>query len=43
MCLNWRVLAGLGAVGVGIYLVAPNLVAEALPILLLAVCRYRCS
>ncbi len=38
MCLNWRVLAGLGAVGVGIYLVAPNLVAAALPILLLAVC-----
>jgi hypothetical protein len=38
MCLNWKVLAGLAAVGVGIYLVAPDLVLAALPILLLAVC-----
>ncbi len=38
MCLNWKVLAGLAAVGVGIYLVAPDLVAAALPILLLAAC-----
>ncbi|MCA1687022.1 MAG: DUF2933 domain-containing protein [Actinobacteria bacterium] len=38
MCLNWKVLAGLTAVGIGIYLVAPNLVAAALPILLLAAC-----
>jgi hypothetical protein len=38
MCLNPKVLAGLAAVGVGIYLVAPDLVLAALPILLLAVC-----
>ena len=37
-CLNWKVLAGLGVVGLGIYLVAPELVAAALPILLLAAC-----
>ena len=37
MCLNWKALAGLGAVGVGLYLVAPG-VAAALPLLLLAVC-----
>jgi hypothetical protein len=38
MCLNWKVLAGLAAVGVGVYLFAPGLLAEAVPILLLAVC-----
>ena len=38
MCLNWKVLAGLAAVGVGIYLVAPDLMLAALPILLLAAC-----
>ncbi len=38
MCLNPKVLAGLAAVGVGIYLVAPDLVVAALPILLLAAC-----
>ena len=38
MCLNWKVLAGLAAVGVGIYLVAPDLVVAALPILVLAAC-----
>lgn len=37
-CLNWKVLAGLGVVGLGIYLIAPDLVAAALPILLLAAC-----
>lgn len=37
-CLNWKVLVGLGVVGLGIYLVAPELVAAALPILLLAAC-----
>jgi hypothetical protein len=37
-CLNWKVIAGLAAVGVGIYLFAPNLVAAALPILVLAIC-----
>jgi hypothetical protein len=38
MCLNPKVLAGLAAVGVGIYFVAPDLVLAALPILLLAAC-----
>lgn len=38
MCLNWKVLAGLGVVGLGIYLVAPDLMVAALPILLLAAC-----
>jgi hypothetical protein len=38
MCLNWKVLAALAAVGVGIYLVAPDMVLAALPILLLAAC-----
>ena len=36
MCLNWKALAGLGAAGVGLYLVAPGM--AALPLLLLAVC-----
>jgi hypothetical protein len=38
MCLNPKVLAGLAATGVAIYLFAPNLIAAALPILLLAAC-----
>ncbi len=38
MCLNWKVLAGLAVLGVGIYAVDPNLAVAALPILLLAVC-----
>ena len=38
MCLNWKVVAGLGAAGVGLYLVAPGLAVAALPLLLLAVC-----
>jgi hypothetical protein len=38
MCLNWKVLASLGAVGVGVYLFAPGLLAKAVPILLLAAC-----
>ncbi len=38
MCLNPKVLAGLAVVGVGIYLFAPGLLAEALLILLLAAC-----
>jgi Protein of unknown function (DUF2933) len=38
MCLNWKALAGLAATGVGVYLVAPNLVLAALPILLLTAC-----
>jgi uncharacterized membrane protein len=38
MCLNWKVLAGLATVGIGVYVLAPELIAEALPVLLLAAC-----
>lgn len=38
MCLNPKVLAGLAVAGVAIYLIAPNLIAAALPLLLLAAC-----
>jgi hypothetical protein len=38
MCLNWKVLTGLATVGVGVYVLAPELMAEALPVLLLAAC-----
>ena len=41
MCWNWKVVCGLSAVGVGIYLVAPGLLLgplPLLPLLLLAVC-----
>jgi hypothetical protein len=38
MCLNWKVLASLAVVAVGVYLVAPGLLAETIPILLLAAC-----
>lgn len=38
MCLNWKALAGLAVLGLGIYAIAPNLAAAALPILLLAIC-----
>lgn len=37
-CFNWKVLAGLGAVGVAMYLVSPSLVVGTLPFLLLAAC-----
>lgn len=38
MCFNWKVIAGLAAVGLGIYVVAPGLIASALPVLLVLVC-----
>lgn len=38
MCFNWKVLAGLGAVGAGFFLVAPQLALAALPLLLFAAC-----
>ena len=38
MCFNWKVLAGLGVIGLGIWTVAPNLIWAALPLLLLAAC-----
>ncbi|MGH2683402.1 MAG: DUF2933 domain-containing protein [Actinomycetota bacterium] len=38
MCLNWRVLAALAVVGAGVWIVAPNLLAGIVPLLLVAVC-----
>src|SRR5712691_2017407 len=38
MCFDPRVLGGLAVVGLGIWIVAPQLIAPALPILLLLVC-----
>lgn len=38
MCLNWKVVAALAAVGVGVWVVAPGAIAPALPLLLLAAC-----
>ncbi len=38
MCLNWKVLAGLAVVGVGIWIVAPQFALAALPVLLIAAC-----
>lgn len=37
-CYDWRVLIGLIALGVGIFIVAPGTIAAALPLLLLAAC-----
>jgi len=38
MCFNWKVIAGLAVLGVGIWLWVPNLAAAALPLLLVAAC-----
>lgn len=38
MCMNWKMLVGLGIVGLGVWAVAPNLIGAALPILLIAAC-----
>ena len=38
MCFNWKVLAGLAAVAVGLFVLAPGLVIAALPLLFLAAC-----
>lgn len=38
MCFNWKVLAGLGVLGLGVFIVAPSLAWTALPLLLLAAC-----
>ena len=38
MCLNWKVIGGLAAVGVGIWAIAPNLIAGVAPLLLFAAC-----
>lgn len=38
VCFNWKVLAGLGAVAVGVLLVAPGAAIAVLPLLLFAAC-----
>lgn len=38
MCINKRVIAGLVAAGVIVYLVAPGAIGAALPLLILAIC-----
>lgn len=38
MCFNWKMLAGLGVVGAGVYLLARELALEALPLLLVLAC-----
>ena len=38
MCINWKVIGGLAAVGVGIWIMAPNLIAAAAPLLIFAIC-----
>lgn len=38
MCLNWKVMAALAAVGAGLFVFAPSLAAAALPVLVLAIC-----
>ncbi len=38
MCLNWKVIAGLAVVGLGIWALAPGLAAAALPLLIVAAC-----
>ena len=38
MCFNWKVLAGLAGVGLGVYVAAPELALSALPLLLMAAC-----
>src|SRR5437899_3215844 len=37
-CLNWKVIAGLAVVGLGVLVVAPSLVAGVVPLLLVAIC-----
>jgi hypothetical protein len=38
ICLNWKVVAGLAGVGLGIWVVAPTLVWAALPVLVVLAC-----
>lgn len=37
-CFDWRVLAGLAASGIAVYLVAPGVIVAAIPLFLLAAC-----
>ena len=38
LCLNWKVVAGLAVVGVGIWAVAPTMLWAALPVLIVLAC-----
>lgn len=38
LCFNWKLVAGLAAVGLGVWVLAPGLFAAALPLLILAAC-----
>lgn len=38
MCLNWKVVGGLAAAGLGLFLAAPDVATAALPLLVLAAC-----
>ena len=37
-CLNWKVVAGVGAVAMAVLVLAPSAVVTALPLLILAIC-----
>ena len=37
-CLDWRVLTGLAALAVAVYVIAPGLIAASVPLLLFAAC-----
>ena len=38
LCLNWKVIAGLAIAALGVWVLAPQLLAAALPVLILAAC-----
>jgi DUF2933 family protein len=38
LCLNWKVVTGLAVVGLSVWIVAPNFLWLALPVLILAAC-----
>ena len=37
-CLNWKVLASIAVAGLGLWLLAPSLLASALPVMLILLC-----
>ena len=37
-CVNWKVIAGLAAVGLGVWIVAPGMVRGVVPLLIVAIC-----
>ncbi len=42
MCLNWKVIGGLGVVALGVVVLAPHLALAVLPILVVAACSLSC-